>query len=525
VFDELIFMMNYSLSSFLLDVAPINLLEKYIQSNLSSREKFYRSITETDPKLLEKIGKRKTMYIFKRAAKSIPHYRKFLSKRKIHPDEIRSFDDFIKKVPVTDSRRYIDTSKFLSDMCLKNHLCKAEILERSSGFTGKPHTWPRSHEEEEEAKKFFSFGIDLLYNTKKYNTLLINGFALGTWVSGVDIIKIVGDSCTSINPGLNEEEVLDIYQEYRKEFDQIILAGNPVFLKNIIEEGINKKIIKNEDRLSLLTGGESITEEFRDYLYRKINSSQKRNGDSSKGFIYSGFGASDIGIIGINENQDTVNIRRVARNNKALFRRLFGNSAVLPMLFQYDPTKYFIRQLKNKELEFTTCSLNVIMPLIKYNLHDTGNVYSYKEMLDILDECRIKITPKFKLPFVSVEGRSNQSIKFCSSFVYPENIINGICSVKRLNELTTGKFRMSIVHDKKQNETLLIEIQLKERKFPQKKVEQDYEKAIVSSLLKENKDLVQDIKSLEKKKTEAVKVKIFRFEEYPYKDSLKVRYI
>ena len=56
-------------------------------------------------------------------------------------------------------------------------------------------------------------------------------------------------------------------------------------------------------------------------------------------------------------------------------------------------------------------------------------------------------------------------------------------------------------------------------------MEQDYEKAIVSSLLKENKDLVQDIKSLEKKKTEAVKVKIFRFEEYPYKDSLKVRYI
>lgn len=508
----------------LLDIYPVTYIDGIISVKLKNLDTFRRFVEGAKPELLVKLGKKKAFYVFKRAAKNVRHYKEFLETHNLDSSAIRAirnFDDFLSKVPTIDKESYVKTSKFLSDMCLNEHISEAEILVRSSGFTGKPCTWPRSKEEEENARTFFTFGLDLLYHTYKYRSLFINGFALGTWVSGVDVLKASGDMCTTINPGINDDEVLDIYNTFKNEFEQVIIAGNPVFLKNLLEDGLDKGINWADCRVNLLTGGEPITEEFRDYLYGIIGAEPLTKDSCS---IYSGYGASDIGITGINETFDSVHIRRLAWKDKALFAKIFGNAKTLPMLFQYDPTKYFIRKLESGELEFTTCNLDVMMPLIKYNIHDNGGLYSYADMNCILKEFKIDMKIKLPLPFIYVEGRSDNSLKFCSSFVYPENIINSIHSAKMLVKMTTGKFKMSSVVDRKRNESLLVELQLKKGIKQNNSIQKKYSRAIEETLLKENMDLTDDIKILKKKGKQIVNVRLYRYEDYPFKHELKDRY-
>ena len=97
-----------------------------------------------------------------------------------------------------------------------------------------------------------------------------------------------------------------------------------------------------------------------------------------------GYGAADIGMTIGREYAATVIIRKLCTKDPDLARELFhdsrGNHSTLPSLVQYNPATCYVESVDN-ELVFTVLSG---VPLVRYNIGDSGGVIGFEEMLAAL---------------------------------------------------------------------------------------------------------------------------------------------
>ncbi|MBN1502394.1 phenylacetate--CoA ligase family protein [Candidatus Woesearchaeota archaeon] len=494
----------------------VELMEKYIRYRSKDPKKLEKQLLNANPEFLQLLSQKKALYIFNKAVNEIELYKKFLRKNQVVVQSIKTIADFRKKIPIMDKENYIKEAKDIRELCFNKDISKINILFESSGYTGKPSIWPKTKEEEEQEKKYVTVGLDIIYKTYDKRTLFINTFALGSWVTGVELARISDGHCTLINPGPNEGEVYEIIKNFSKDFDQFIIAGYPPFIKNLIDKGgsiINWK----EHTIHFLLGAEGMPEELRDYIFEQVG---------EKAIVMSGYGASDIGITGINETKETVLIRRLARDNPQFNKEIFnGHHRSLPMLFQYDPLSYFIEVNEKNELVFTTININIAMPLIRYNLKDTGGVISYDKMTDVLKRHKIDIKFEFPFPFMYLIGRSDGAINFFGSLVYP-NFINGVIyKNKKLRSKTTNNFKLSVKYDKEHKPILSIDIQLKKGVKKSKMLSRSFERLIESEMFDKIEDLLPKKKLLSKMyKQSIIKVRLYSFDKYPYISGIKIKY-
>src|SRR3989344_4388158 len=404
-------------------------LFKKIKRRAGNPEASIKNIIKKNPQTFEEIGEKLALAQFKRAHNFVPAYIEFINKSNI--GEIKSFKDFMEKVPEIDKKNYIQKYSF-KDLMYNGLFNNSALIYRSSGFSGKPAYWCKSKNELDLNKKQVTSVLRLTFQTNKYKTLIINCFDLSSWISGINIAKIADEEANIINVGSELEETIEIIQDIGKQYDQLILFGYPPFMKWLFES--NNKINWKDYKISLLLGGEGFTSSFRNYMYEKY---------ISQGIIISAYGTSDLGIPCASETSASLNILKIAEKNEELKKELFlkpqdlylRNPPTLvrgqanqiltvlknpntprtlvrgfltegqsPMLFQYNPTSYHIYSNKDNELIFTMLNLDAIQPLVKYNIHDTGGVISYNKMQKLLQENKLNISIPLKLPFLYVYG-------------------------------------------------------------------------------------------------------------------------
>ncbi len=504
-----------SITTAIIKCIPIQLIERYIRFKSRNPQNFEKFVMKIAPELLEQIGQRKTLYLFRKAAREIPFYREFLARQGINATDIKTIDDFKKNIPVITKESYLHTAPDIKALCFNGEVSDASVLFESSGYTGTPTVWPKSRQEEQQEKNYFTIGVDVLFGTHKKKTLFINTFALGSWVTGVELARISDVYCTVINSGPDETEVCRILEKFKADFAQFIIAGYPPFIKNLVENGAAKIQWKNFPA-NFLVGAEGMPEELRDYIYDTC-------GDQT--IVISGYGASDIGITGINETHESIKIRRLSRKYPALMHELFGDTSTLPMLFQYDPTTYFIQRNSSGELEFTTINSSTIMPLIRYNLKDSGGVISHAAMKKIISHYAPDMAFTFPFPFVYVYGRSDGTLKFYGSLIYPTTINSALYADKKLLAKTTNHFKTSIITDTRHLPYICVELQLHNAVRADKKLQGAFERIIQKSLLATLDDLRPKEKYFKKYYPHGfVKVTLYPFEKFPIEKSIKIHY-
>jgi len=423
-----------------------------------------------------------------------------------------------------NKKNYVKTAKTVDELCFRGNLSSCSLLSRSSGFSGKASSWAKSREEQQESKNFAALGLDLLFGITHKKTLLIDSFALGSWVSGVDLLMIADSKCSVVAPGADINETLDLLIDMKNEYEQFLIAGTPHFLKFLIEEAIKRKIPLNKFKINILAGGESFTEDWRQYMNSLLGNTMY---DDNTGFVFSAYGASDLGVTGVNETHESAQIRYSCMKNKKLREDIFGRfSSTLPMLFQYDPTKYFIEVNQKAELVFSNCDLKALMPLIRYNIHDVGGVVSYREMQDILKKNGVDLKLKAPLPFVFVVGRSDGTVNFVGSIVYPEYVHDALIKHSSIYELITGAFRISTKCDQNNNPYLQINIQLKESVNKTTTLQTKIKSILVDFFSELDNDFAQNISLIKSKtKKNPIRVSVYNNKSYPYIDGIKIKYV
>ncbi|MBU6431318.1 hypothetical protein KGQ29_03000, partial [Patescibacteria group bacterium] len=139
------------------------------------------------------------------------------------------------------------------------------------------------------------------------------------------------------------------------------------------------------------------------------------------------------------------------------------------------------------------CTGNNTIPFVRYEIGDNGGVINFAEAdsifkaygLDIRKEARRAGFQNmiFELPSVYLYERSDMSTKLYGAIIFPEYVKDGLENPKLANSVT-GKFTMFTKHDKKQDEYLEINVELKNGVKAGKVLEKEIKKSINESLLR-----------------------------------------
>ena len=396
--------------------------------------------------------------LFHDAARTVPAYAAFLRSAGVDPGTVRSPEDFDRLPMLTKDtyhRRYP-----LPELCRDGRLDGCDMVAVSSGSSGTPTVWPRSVLDERAVAARFEQVFRDGFLAGERRTLAVICFALGSWVGGMYTaaacrhLAAKGYPVTVVTPGNDVAEILRVIAELGPLFDQVVLAGYPPFVKNVVDVGLAQGIDWPAFRVKLVLAGEVFSEEWRDLVGRRAGLTAPLADSASL------YGTADAGVLGT-ETPLSVSIRRFLAGRPDVLRELTGQ-ARLPTLVQYDPVaRYF--QASGSTLLFSSDGAT---PLVRYHIADEGGLVGFEEMLafcarhghDPLAEAgeRHRVP---RLPFVYVFGRSLFTVSYFGANVYPENVTVALERVE-VCDWVTGKFVLSTAETADRDRELRVVVEL-----------------------------------------------------------------
>lgn len=449
--------------------------------------KIIKSIREKRSDFWSREEKKNSLQLFHRASKSVPAYKDFLKKNKVNPDKIKTYEDFILVPPVNkkDYLKYYPIDK----LCWPDAFKSPQVFTSTSGSTGTPTYFPRSERLDWEASIIHQlfFENESSRFSKSEKTLIIVAFGMGVWIGGLITYKafeIASHRCdypvSILTPGINKSEIFKALQNLAPYFNQVILAGYPPFIKDVIDEAPSFGINVKKLNLKILTAAESFTEKFRDHILDKIGS---RNPELDTMNIY---GTADLGAMAC-ETPISILSRRIITGKKSFFENFFNNIVKTPTLAQYNPS-FISFEAQNGDLLITGDNT---LPLIRYDIGDHGGVMSFTELEKKFKELGVDIKREgakagilnktYELPFVYVYERKDLSTTLYGLQIYPEIIREALLDDPH-SKFLTGKFSMLTKFDKKHNQYLEINIELKKDHKHSKKLREQVIKHTILNL-------------------------------------------
>ena len=412
--------------------------------------KFESSLRNKPESFWEKAGQKKALRLFHEAAKRVPAYKDFLKKNKISPSAVTTITDF-REVPVTTKENYINQYT-IGERSWGGDITGHTVMAVSSGTSGKPNFWPRGSYQEFEAAIIHELIFKYLLSVDTYKTLLVISFPMGIYVSGVAtvlpsvLVSQKGYHLTVVSLGNQKEQALLTVERLKESYEQIVFVGHPFFVKDILEAAREARLGWQKKRIKMMFCSEGFNEVWRDYVTGLAGSRPEH--------AISTYGSSELLLMAF-ENPLSISIRRLAAASRSARLELF-NEDKLPNLFQYCPLMRYIESVNN-ELIFTSASG---LPLIRFNLKDNGSILSYDHIRKIAGVSKKGGKQSWQLPFVTLEGRSDNTIVFYAANIYPENI-RQILDYKPFLSKITGRFAMVKRPHKTFEQTLNIHLELR----------------------------------------------------------------
>jgi phenylacetate-CoA ligase len=425
-------------------------------------QKLQKDIHSVSGEEWQKRGEKAALRVFHNTAKTVPAYKKFLKKHRIDPASIKTIADF-KKVPLMTKENYLRAYP-LNELLPEGNIGAAQMISTSSGSTGVPYFWPRGDHQEAESSLIHELLLTEFFHIDSKRTLFVNTFAMGMWVAGTttyDSVSRIAQKyrMTVITPGIEFEQILSAIERIGHHYEQIIIAGYPPFVKDVIDMGYERKIAWDKLSVRFLFAAESFSETWREHIHGMVKTKDPLSGSLN---IY---GTADALIVA-HETPLSVLIRKLVTAHTKLHRTVFGRDHRIPTFAQYDPTRRYFEELPDSKLIFTSQSG---IPLVRYDIGDTGNIFHFDDIARTLKEggvdLRKEVSDKklsthiWNFPFVSIYGRDRMTTSLYGLKIYPEHI-RGALEQRAIADHTSGRFVMSTKTDKKKNQYLELNIEL-----------------------------------------------------------------
>lgn len=395
-------------------------------------------------------------------------------------------DHWQRQGKIIDKQSYLN-SYSTGAMLSENMRDKMSMISVSSGSSGKPSFWPRGAYLELETTILYELILKDFFKVDKRKTLLIDAYSMGMYVAGVFTLNAClrvaqrGYPLSVITPGISVDDILNIVLGIGSEYDQIILCGYPPFLKDVVGEGVRRGVDWPSLQPKFIFGAESVSEDWRAYLYKEAGLVDYYNSSINT------YGSADAAILG-HETPFSILIKQLASTNKVLLEELFGGRSVSTFVQYHPGLKYF--ESLNDEL---ICSCVGGLPLLNYHIHDTGRVYEFNEMVELLLRHGIDIIARAKekgisvwnLPFIVLLGKSDLTCTLYGLNIYPQTI-RGALEDAAIIDLVTTRLTMTTNYNAQQDQYLFIVVELRKDIVPSTILRQKVKRQIFHNLLECN---------------------------------------
>lgn len=421
-------------------------------------------------------------------AKEVPAYKAFLKEQGIRASDIRTVKD-LSRVPVMSKANYL-RQHTLPELMWKGTTRSPHVLTSTSGSTGKPTYFGRSHEVDERSSLIHELIFRASSLSPSRSTLVIVAFGMGVWIGGLityqafELMGRRGYPISVLTPGINKKEILKALTDLAPHYEQIVLAGYPPFLKDVIDEALAQGITFDKHHVKLLFAAEAFTEGFREHLASRVG---VRNIHTDMVNIY---GSADIGSMAF-ETPLSILARRIAHDHSELFADIFGGITKTPTFAQYIPDFVSFEAPDGEIL----VSGDSAVPLLRYSIGDRGGVYTFDELVERFAAHGVNLPKEakkagiaasaYELPFVYVFERIDLATTLYGLQIYPE-IIKEVLLDPRFSDHFTGKLTLITKYDEQQDQYLEVNLEQRRDKTADTEMADLLIETIVATLREKN---------------------------------------
>ena len=408
-------------------------------------------LSNTSSEKLIKLGEQRVIERFRNAAKNVPFYHVLLKENNINWKKINSIKTFRKYCPLLNKENTFERFQ-IHELCYPGALDTLASVLTSSGHSGRYAFGLTTHKQKQESNDMIDQGLELSFEVDKYKTLVINCLPMGV---GFDS-NVVTIASTSVR----EDMVMALVQKFAPFYEQIVLVGDPLFLKKLADYSHTMNVNWSEHRIHLVIGEEPFGENYRHYLSQQFGINEDKPED---GFIASSMGTGELGLNLFFETRYTIELRRRIHQNPLLLKELFNLNPTkdpLPMIFAFNPLRTYIEALSNETYNFGKLAVSVLdrnspLPLFRYQTGDLAALLSHQA----IDDAFIKYNlpplsqPRTALPLVAILGRDKDTL---SNGLNINRFKDALFANPKLAHCLTGAFR---IEDK--SGTMHIHVQLR----------------------------------------------------------------
>lgn len=364
--------------------------------------KFIRAkIQRSEPNEFLAAGERKLRKFLRQSVGTTVASREFFAEKSRAYDWNSPIDQLLDSFPITEKSntfRRFPLQKLLRDTLSINDL--ASILTSSGHGAGGFAFGLSTKEQLRESPFLIDLGLELAFEVDRFTTLLINCLPMGvTFQSNVVCVA---------NVSVREDMAVAIVESAGSMFEQIIIVGDPLFLKKFFDYATIKSIEWRKYRVNIVLGEETFSENFRTYLASKL---QIDLNEPKVGAIISSMGAGELGLNLFTESRETVFLRRFLASRTDLLPTLFGGgqaSTVLPTFLTYSPLRIYVEVADQDnfgigDLVITVLDPCAAIPMIRYKTGDRAAKIDFRALKNKLASLDL---PEPKLPIIALFGRA-----------------------------------------------------------------------------------------------------------------------
>ena len=325
-------------------------------------------LARSNPQSLLVMGEKRLLAAFKRGAKHSAAYKTLLAEAGVEISDIRTPRDVLDRAPVLTKGNTFH--RFNVQQLLSAHLATREIASflTSSGQGGTGFALGVStRTQARKAASLIDLGLELAFDIDKHHTLMVNCLPMG--------VTFASEAVCVANVSVREDMACAVIQQTGKLFDQIILCGDPLFLKRLCDYSQDIGLDWHQHRVHVVIGEETFSETFRDYLAQVLGIDPD---DSASGLIGSSMGMGELGLNLFNETRETVALRRACIRHPKLLNQLTGIDLAVspaPTFLVYNPLRILVEAAATDDHGVGDLLVSVLdsqqaIPLIRYATGD-----------------------------------------------------------------------------------------------------------------------------------------------------------
>lgn len=390
------------------------------------------------------IGRAGAWVQYRAALSRVPAYAALMSRLPGNAASLATIDD----VPAIDKGNYVSVFS-LEERCLDGVFpTDGMLIDESSGSSGQPTNWIRGVHERTANGRTIKRGLQ--HRLGHEPLFFLNAFALGPWATGINLTLSLSSWARIKTLGPDINKIVNALQQFGTSHHYVIM-GYPPFLKQLADRA---DIDWSRYRVSMVFGGEGMSESMRRYLQQK-----------GIAHVYGSYGASDLELNIAAETEFTIALRRLLESRPELAEKVFQHGGALPMIFQFNPSEFFMETNADGELLITICRPRYVAPKIRYNIHDLGHVMRMPELRALLaDEWPAleQLAPNaLDLPLLFHYGRSDASVAYYGCKISPADVQEALFRLRQMARMVDA-FQLQTFDDDEGDKRLVIALEVED---------------------------------------------------------------